>query len=289
MPLFQSNLEPEVQDALRLLIRANHILHNHALVDAFGHISIRHPTNPSTYIISSYTPGAPALVSNAEHFIQYNIGDSTPTSPPEPQGYSERFIHGEIFRRFPKVNCVVHSHSESVIPFVSAGVPIKPLWHMAGFLGAEGVPVFDAGDVCRREGLPDRDMLIKNAALGSALAECFAFSEEQGSVEVLRPVVMQAKHGFTCVGPTIQRAVYRAVYLQKNCELLSRSMQLRGGVAEGVSYLNEEEAKSCEIMNEKTEDKAFRLWLKEVQINPLYSNEEGEPEGLSVGGMNPDK
>jgi len=51
------------------------------------------------------------------------------------KGYSERFIHGEIFRMYPSVNCVIHSHAEAVLPYATSGVPLVPLFHMAGFLG----------------------------------------------------------------------------------------------------------------------------------------------------------
>jgi hypothetical protein len=36
---------------------------------------------------------------------------------------------------YPSVNCVVHSHAEAVLPYVTSGVPLVPLFHMAGFLG----------------------------------------------------------------------------------------------------------------------------------------------------------
>jgi hypothetical protein len=84
-------IPPQLQQQLRLLIRANHILHHHALVDAFGHISIRHPLNKDQYLIAAYDPGAPALVKSAQDFISYWVKDSSPVDPNAPQGYSERY------------------------------------------------------------------------------------------------------------------------------------------------------------------------------------------------------
>jgi ribulose-5-phosphate 4-epimerase/fuculose-1-phosphate aldolase len=78
---------------------------------------------------------APAIVSTPEDLIEYHIADGTPVDPHAKKGYSERFIHGEIFKRFQGVKCVIHSHSEAVIPFMVAGVPLRPAFHMAGFLG----------------------------------------------------------------------------------------------------------------------------------------------------------
>lgn len=276
-----SELPASLLQALRLLIRANHILHQHGLVDAFGHISLRHPLAPDQYLIAAYDPGAPALVKSQQDFISYRVCDSTPVDPNAPQGYSERFIHGEILRRFPDTNCVVHSHSEVVIPFTLANIPVRPVFHMAGFLGSssDGVPVFDAQDAYRDlvgqvEVTPD--MLIKNQPLGRALAK---------KLHPGAPVVLQHKHGFTTMGKSVEEAVYRALYTQTNCELLSKALIYAGGHVDKVSFLNEEEAKSCKKMNEKCVDKSWRLWLREVQTNPLYQNEEGEPKALAVNGM----
>jgi len=51
------------------------------------------------------------------------------------EGYRERFIHGEILKKFPSVNAVVHSHAESVLSYGISGVPMKAVFLMGGFLG----------------------------------------------------------------------------------------------------------------------------------------------------------
>jgi ribulose-5-phosphate 4-epimerase/fuculose-1-phosphate aldolase len=276
------SIPPQLQQQLRLLIRANHILHHHGLVDAFGHISVRHPLNKDQYIIAAYDPGAPALVKNVSDFNSYWVRDSSPVDKDAPQGYSERFIHGEILRKFPKANCVVHSHSEDVIPFTIAHStanpnPVRPVFHMAGFLGVGGASVFDMGRLYGTSRAPkERDLLIKNAALGEALAS---------HLRVDNPVVLQHKHGFTTFGSSIEEAVYRAIYTQKNCVLLQRAIAIAGGDVDAVEYLSSEEIKDCAVMNKKTLDKSFRLWLREVQVNRLYQNDEGEPEKGKVAGM----
>ncbi|KAF2735326.1 arad-like aldolase/epimerase [Polyplosphaeria fusca] len=285
-----STFPPELQSQLGLLIASNHILHEHSLVDAFGHISIRHPTNPSQYIIAGYDPGAPALMSSSRDFITYHVSDSSPVHPNAPKGYSERFIHGEIFRVHPKVNCVVHSHSDAVLPFTATGMPLRPIYHMAGFLAKHGKtlpPHFiidGAYAMCAGKHTPD--MLIRDALLGTMLALQLKVPEGEevdGDEEPYLPVVLQPKHGFTCVGSSIQRAVYRAIYTQKNCELVKSALDAAGG--KEIEYLSAREAQACAKMNVLCEDKAFRLWLREVEVNPLYRNEEGVPRDLPVGGM----
>src|SRR5277367_2143102 len=85
---------------------------------------------------------APGVVSSSDDFIDYFVYDSSTVDPNAKKGYQERFIHGEIFKMFPKVNCVIHSHANDVLPYVTSGVPLFPVFHMAGFLG-ESVPMND--------------------------------------------------------------------------------------------------------------------------------------------------
>jgi hypothetical protein len=70
--------------------------------------------------------------------LEYWILDSQPVKESEHAGYKERFIHGEIYKRFHEVQCVIHSHDDNVMPFATSGVPFMPIFHMAGFLGEQG-------------------------------------------------------------------------------------------------------------------------------------------------------
>lgn len=129
----QEMTEEQKRDLHRLLITANHILHYHGVLDAYGHVSARHPTKPDVYIMSGDNP--PALIESSDDLNEYWILDSQPVSATAGQGYKERFIHGEIYKRFHEVQCVVHSHDDNVMPFATSGVPFMPVFHMAGFLG----------------------------------------------------------------------------------------------------------------------------------------------------------
>lgn len=84
---------------------------------------------------------APGVVSSSEDLIEYYVSDGSTVDPNAKKGYSERFIHGEMFKKFPGVNCVIHSHAEAVLPYVTSGVPLLPVFHMAGFLGKLYNPV----------------------------------------------------------------------------------------------------------------------------------------------------
>ncbi|KEF63615.1 uncharacterized protein A1O9_01593 [Exophiala aquamarina CBS 119918] len=276
--------DEKVQTVLRDLIYANHILHYHGVVDAYGHVSVRHPNDPSVYLMCGYMP--PALVASPSDLIYYNVKDSSTVDPDSPKGYSERFIHGELFRRFPSINCVIHSHAEEVLPYVVTGVKLKSVYHMSGFLGREGVPVFDI-DPLYEEG-DQRDMLVNNARLGEGLATNFA--KDPAATEPDETVVLMRRHGFTCVGRDIVTAVYRAIYTRINAEAQTKAMAIakhnpdpQGQLAygDGFEAITEGQVKGTKVMCEKFQDKPWRLWVREVERNPLYENSLGPKQDIS--------
>lgn len=278
MPTSHDLLTP----ALRDLIYANHILHHHGVVDAYGHVSIRHPTDPSVYIMCGYM--APAMVSSPDDLIHYHVSSSDPVNPKAKKGYSERFIHGEIFKRFPSVQCVVHSHAEEVLPYVvSTGVPMRAVYHMAGFLGSQPAKVFDIAPHYR-DG-DQQDMLVRNARFGTALAEVFANndnSSSHGSSSSAKPdetVVLMRRHGFTAVGENLVTTVYRAIYTRINAEAQTKAMAIARNVygeqsekKGGFDGLTQLQGEGCYVMCEQYQDKPWRLWVREVERNPLYDN-----------------
>src|SRR5690606_37992438 len=91
--------------------------------------------------------------------------NSDPVAKGAPPRYLERYIHGESYKAHPHINAVIHNHSPSVIPFGAAGVPMRPLFNTAAFVG-RGVPIFEIRDYQQ-----DGDVLIDSNFLGSALAD----------------------------------------------------------------------------------------------------------------------
>src|SRR6516164_4716748 len=89
------------------LVTANHILYDQHVVDAFGHVSVRHDKRPDRFLLARNM--APALVTPAD-IIEFDL-DGNPVGAGDRKVYLERFIHGEIYRARPDVNAVVHSHS----------------------------------------------------------------------------------------------------------------------------------------------------------------------------------
>jgi ribulose-5-phosphate 4-epimerase/fuculose-1-phosphate aldolase len=220
------------------LVVANRILAGEGVLDGFGHVSARHDKIPDRFLLARSM--APALVTTAD-LLEFDL-DGNAVEARGRTAYLERFIHSEIYRAHPEVQAVVHSHSPAVIPFGVVGVKLRPIFHLGGFLGT-GVPVFEIRDA----GGPATDMLIRNAALGAALANTL------GSA----PVALLRGHGDVVVGRSIREAVFRAVYTEVNARLESEALRLGEG---RVVFLNEEEARAAAETNSAQIGRPWELW-----------------------------
>jgi HCOMODA/2-hydroxy-3-carboxy-muconic semialdehyde decarboxylase len=212
------------------LVLANRILDNEGVLDGYGHVSVRSPNNANHYFLAR--AGAPALVTMAD-ITEYDL-DSNAVSNSSATGYTERFIHGEIYKRRPDVMAIVHCHCSEVIPFADTSIPLRPMHHMGNFIGA-GVPVFEI-----RKAGGETDMLIRTPELGRALAQ---------TLESKSAVLMRG-HGATIVAPSLHLVVGRAYYLNLNARLQLQAIQLGGK----VTYLDSEESKKAATDYERSWD-----------------------------------
>ena len=220
------------------LAAANRILAGLGVVDGFGHVSVRHPERADRYLLSRSL--APELVTK-DDIMTFDLA-SSPQDGDTRAAYLERFIHGEIYARRPDVQAIVHSHAPAVVPFAASSVPLRPIYHMSGFLGA-GARVFEI-----RARFGTTDMLVRNGAQGAALAETLGADA----------IVLMRGHGFCAVGDSIPVAVYRAVYTQSNAALQQQAIALRGD----VTYLEPEEATLADATNRGVISRPWNLWRR---------------------------
>ena len=234
-------------ELLRDLAAASRVLAAQGVVDGFGHVSMRHPAAPNRYLMARSI--APALVTPTD-IIEYDL-DSAPCNAGGRGSFLERFIHGEIYKARPDVGSVVHSHSPSVIPFGLVGVPMRAMFHNAAFIAA-GVPVFD---IRRKFGATD--MLVGNSAKGAALVEVMGKQD----------IVLMRAHGAVACGPTLQSAVFRAVYTEVNARIQHWTAALGAGAP--VAALESEEGRLADAVNEVAGRRAWDLWRAQVrsQVN----------------------
>ncbi|KAF2085855.1 arad-like aldolase/epimerase [Saccharata proteae CBS 121410] len=278
--------EVELLEVFRNFITGSHILHYHGVVDAYGHMSLRNPNNPSTFYMSQNQ--APALISSMSDIIEYNISDASPIDPDAAPGYSERCIHSEILKRFPAMNVVVHSHCADVLPFCITNVPLKACIHMAGFLDAEGVPVWDIANAYERG--ETQDLLVRNTRLGASLAAQFSGDRGFPRHKPAYTVVLMRGHGFTTAGRSIEEAVYQSIYTKEAAKAQMSALALNQGYFNGrvgqwssgsgtaaragqVAALSAREAVDAWEMNCATVKRPWGLWVREVECVKLYRNE----------------
>jgi len=220
------------------LVAANRILYQEGIVDGFGHVSVRHNADPNRFLLS--VSRAPELVV-ASDILEYDL-EATAVNLGSRGQYLERFIHSEIYKARPDVMAVVHNHSPGVVPFGVSSVPLRPVYHMAAFIGG-GIPVFDI-----RVTFGATQMLVSDAMRGHALAESLGQA----------PAVLMRGHGVAVVGRDLKFAVGRSIYLEVNARLQAQAIDLGGD----VTYLSAEEARTYAETVEAVigYDRPWELW-----------------------------
>jgi ribulose-5-phosphate 4-epimerase/fuculose-1-phosphate aldolase len=222
------------------LAAASHILVDQGVFDAAGHVSMRHPANPKHFLMSRSL--APQLVT-ADDIMEFNL-DCEPIDPKGRNGFIERFLHGEIYKRRPDVIAIAHSHSASVIPFGLTNTPMRAMYHNAAFLAA-GVPVFDI-----REKFGSTDIVVSNQAKGAALAEVLGD----------KPAALLRAHGMVVVADSLPVAVFRAIFTE-----ISARVQLQAAALGGpVAALDPEEGRLADLVNVATVNRSWDLWKRRV-------------------------
>jgi len=234
---------PVAAEQIADLAAASLILAAQGVVDGFGHVSMRHPAAPERYLMARSI--APALVT-PEDIIEYSL-DSNPVNANGRGSFLERFIHGEIYKARADIQSIVHSHSPSVVPFGLVGVPMQAMFHNAAFIAA-GVPVFNIHDK-----FDATDMLVGNGEKGVALAEVMGTKD----------IVLMRAHGAVACGPTLQAAVFRAVYTEVNARIQHWTMALGRGAP--IAALDDEEGRLADAVNLTAATRAWDLWRSQVR------------------------
>jgi ribulose-5-phosphate 4-epimerase/fuculose-1-phosphate aldolase len=226
------------------IVTGSRVLADFGVLDGFGHVSARHPANPNRFLMSRSL--APALVT-ANDIMEFDL-DGNAVDARGRSLFLERFIHSEIYRARPDVTSVVHTHSPGVIPYTISQVPLRAVFHNAAFLAA-GAPVWDI-----RKDFGETDMLVRDAAIGKALALTLGD----------KSVVLMRGHGDVTVGPSIKLAVFRAYYTDVNARLQSQAIAL----GSEPSYLTPGEGAKADAVNLAIIDRIWNLWKMRVPTTP---------------------
>lgn len=229
------------------LVAANRILADHGLLDGWGHVSVRHNRDPNRYLMAR---GMSADLVTAKDILEFDL-DSQPVDIhglPMSALFTERYIHGEIYKLRPDVVAIVHTHAPSLIPFGVTKVPLKPMYHRSAFISF-GIPVFE---IRERAGMTD--MLIRNATLGHNLAEILGD----------HPAALMRGHGAVIVGPSLPRVVGRTIFLALNATLQAQAMSM----GTPITYMDPEEARKIEEREGHGLARTWEGWKQKAMGKP---------------------
>jgi HCOMODA/2-hydroxy-3-carboxy-muconic semialdehyde decarboxylase len=229
-------------EAYRELSLANRIVANERIIDAFGHVSMRHPDNPNHYLLSRSR--APELV-EPDDFIEYDL-DSKPVREPSATQYSERVIHGEIYKARPDVNSVCHHHSPAFMPLLAVGADYVPMFHL-GAVGGHKPPYWDQHDE-----FGDTNMLVVKPEEGASLARALG----------RHWMVLMNRHGVTVAGTSVRDCVFRCVYSARNAEYQVQAM----AIGDNIAALSPGEIEKCGNITRDTTGltRAWEYWSMRV-------------------------
>jgi len=200
-----------LDEARSQLATANHILAREGVLDAFGHVSMRHPSNPARYLLARSR--SPELIEPSD-ILEFTLGSQL-VVPVTGFLYGERVIHGCIYQARPDVHAICHHHSRAMMPFCISGIPLHPVDHLGATMGAV-IPFWD-----QRDEFGDTNMIVARPEEGQSLARA------------LGPhwVVLMRRHGATVVGMSMEEMVFRAVFSCRNADM-QREAHALGGVTE---------------------------------------------------------
>src|SRR5437763_489203 len=209
---------PKIDNVLNDLVIANRILANEEVVDAYGHVSVRHPDDPSRFFLARSL--APEFIT-PDDIVEFTL-DGQPVREQKRALYLERFIHGGILEARSDIMAVVHAHAEDILPFgLTSGTPLRPVIHSGSFIGSQ-VPIWDISDK-----FGDTNLLVTNVEQGRDLAKTLG----NNSVALMRG------HGFAAAARSLIEVVRMSVYLPRNARALWRAKQLGGQ----IKYLSQGE------------------------------------------------
>lgn len=183
---------------LHELAMANRIVAHEGVLDAFGHVSIRHPSNPNRYFLSRSR--SPELVEVADIY-EFTL-DSEPVVTPKLAMYSERVIHGEIYKARPDVMAVCHHHAPAILPYCITGEKPVAVYHLGAVIGIDP-PFWD-----QQSEFGDTNMLVQKPEEGASLARALG----------KHSLVLMRRHGATVASSNLRELVFRTIYGARNAE-----------------------------------------------------------------------
>jgi HCOMODA/2-hydroxy-3-carboxy-muconic semialdehyde decarboxylase len=123
--------------------------------------------------------------------------------------YSEREIHGALYRARPYVNAICHHHAPSVLPFCLADLKLRVVTQLGATIGKQ-VPLWD-----QRDEFGVTNHLVTHEEEAVSLARCLSSNA----------IVLMKRHGATVVASSLRELAFRSIYSCRDAELQLRALQ----------------------------------------------------------------
>lgn len=233
MSQFASCIRSEVADA-------NRILADQLVLDAFGHVSARSLSNPDRFFLSRSL--APEMVLPAD-ILEYDL-NAEPVEATRAAQYSERIIHGAIYRARPDVNAICHHHAPRIMPFCLTDMKLKVVTQLGACIGTSTTPTWD-----QRDEFGTTNHLVTNQKEADSLARTLADY----------PMVLMKRHGATVVGSNMQDLVFRCVYSCRDA-----GIQTDAALFGAIDAFTDDEIALAAKFPQATLDRAWTYWRSRI-------------------------
>jgi ribulose-5-phosphate 4-epimerase/fuculose-1-phosphate aldolase len=153
-----------------------------------GHISMRLPDNPNLFFMKAHSTGLDEIT--MQNILTIDLEGNVVAGTV--RRHSEVYIHSEIFKARPDVNCVIHTHPTYSIALSATGRPLK-CYSQPGAVFYEALGVYT-----------DTINLIRSHAMGAGVARALGPGR----------AVLLKNHGVVVTGKTIDEAVIGTLMLE---------------------------------------------------------------------------
>jgi L-ribulose-5-phosphate 4-epimerase len=169
-----------------------------------GHISMRLPDNPKLFFMKPHSMGLDEIT--MQNILTIDLEGNVVAG--KARRHSEVYIHSEILKARPDLNCVIHTHSPYAVALSGIGRPMRA-YSQPGAL------------FCGEVGLyTDTIVLIRSHALGTGVAKALGTHR----------AVLLKNHGPVVTGKTIAEAVVAATMLE-NAAMIQLAVEAAGDAA----------------------------------------------------------
>jgi L-fuculose-phosphate aldolase len=153
-----------------------------------GHISFRLPDDPNLFFMKAHSIGLDEIT--LQNILTIDLEGNVVAGTA--RRHSEVYIHSEIFKARPDVNCVIHTHPTYSIALSATGRTLK-CYSQPGALFYDALGIYT-----------DTINLIRSHAMGADVARALG----QGRAVLLK------NHGVVVTGATIAEAVIGTIMLE---------------------------------------------------------------------------